>query len=79
MGTRLTLTAMLLATCMAVGTGCDNKPQPAPPSAPVALPEVNNDNCKSENIAKLDPAVRQPFADACFRSGTYKPSSGKTW
>lgn len=74
MNTKHSLSLLLVACALA---GCDNKPAPAPPQA--ALPEVNDENCKNENIAKLDPAIRQPFADACFRSGTHKPSTGRTW
>jgi entry exclusion lipoprotein TrbK len=75
MDTKLSLTVLLV---IFVAAGCGEKPESAPP-APAALPEVNNENCKTENIAKLDPSIRQHFADACFKSGTYKPSSGRTW
>ena len=67
----MTLTLGLLAAALA--TGCDRNPKVPD------MPQVNNENCKPENVAKVDAGVRQPFADACFRHGSYKPSSGMTY
>ncbi len=42
-----------------------------------AMPEVNDENCKVENIRKIeDKEMRQEFADRCFMrgTGTFKPS-----
>jgi entry exclusion lipoprotein TrbK len=60
------LTAALLA-------GCEKKPEP------VMLPEVSTENCKPENIAKLDQRVQQAFSSQCLRAGSFKPSEPKTW
>jgi entry exclusion lipoprotein TrbK len=65
--------AALLA---ALVVGCDNKPEP--PKA-VDMPQVSEENCKFENVARIDASVRQQFADACFRRGTFKPSPVRTW
>ncbi|MCW5239099.1 entry exclusion lipoprotein TrbK [Verminephrobacter eiseniae] len=69
--------AMALAALVAaLVAGCDNKPEP-PKVAD--MPQVNDENCKPENEAKVDASVRQQFADACFRRGSFKPSTGRTW
>lgn len=64
--------AALVAALLA---GCDNKP------APQAAPEVNDENCKPENIRKIaDPELQRTFADTCFlRGGSFHPSSGRIW
>lgn len=62
--------AVLVAALLA---GCDNKP------AAQALPEVNDENCRPENIAKLDKGVQQAFSSQCLRRGSFKPSEQKTW
>jgi len=42
--------------------GCDNKTDMR------AMPAVNEENCRTENIKKIEDAeLRQRFADACFR------------
>ncbi len=41
---------------------------------------VNDENCKLENIKKIqDEKVRQTFADACARRGGFKSSSEKAY
>lgn len=61
MKTNLSLTVLLAVFPVA---GCDSKP---------VHPEVTAENCRNENIAKLDPSLRQTFADTCVRSGVFKP------
>lgn len=69
--------ALALAALVAASiAGCDNKPKLP---AAVAMPEVNDENCKPDNVAKVDASVRQQFADACARRGSFKPSTGKTY
>ena len=63
-----TLGVVLLAAC-----------SKSTPDAPPAMPEANDENCKTENIQKLPESIRTKFADACFRRGSFKPSTGKTW
>ncbi len=42
------------------------------------MPEVNDTNCKPENIKKLDSrAMQQEFSSKCLRRGTFKKSSGE--
>lgn len=65
------LVAAAFATAMLAG--CEKKPEP------VTLPEVNNENCKYENIAKLDKSIQQDFSSQCVRRGTFKPSTPKAW
>ncbi|MCS4511834.1 entry exclusion lipoprotein TrbK [Xylophilus ampelinus] len=76
MKTNKALALALAALVAALVAGCDNKPKPA---ATVAMPEVNDKNCKPGNVAKVDASVRQQFADACARRGSFKPSTGRTW
>lgn len=67
--TSTTLVAIFITAC-----------SPDAPPAPKEMPAVNEENCKTHNILKMeDSPERQKFADACFRRGEYKPSSGRTW
>jgi len=61
------------ALVAALVAGCDNKPATAP------MPEVNDENCKPENIAKLDKSVQEAFSSQCLRAGSFKPSEPKSW
>ncbi|MGL0788813.1 entry exclusion lipoprotein TrbK [Xanthomonas translucens] len=63
------------ALVAALVTGCDNKP------ATVTMPEVNDVNCKPENIAKItDKGVQQSFSSQCLRRiGDFKPSPKREW
>lgn len=57
--------------------GCDSK---APEVKEKPLPEVNDQNCLPENIAKVTPEdAREQFASLCLRRGTFKPSEKKEW
>lgn len=67
----LTLTTVIV---MGLITGCSDKPKEPP-----KMPMVNDANCTIDKIAKVDPAVRQQFADACARRGVFKPSTGKAY
>ena len=43
-------------------------------------PPLNAENCKRENIEKLDLSIRRSFADDCFlKLGTVRQNSGKRW
>ena len=46
----LSLTSAALVAALVAG--CDNKPATAP------MPEVNDENCKPENIAKIEDSIR---------------------
>lgn len=54
---------------------CSNKPTPA------SLPDVNDENCKSVNLAKIeDKGNQQAFASLCLRrGGTSVPSKPREW
>ena len=68
---QIILTVALSINLMA---GCDSKP------AMQSLPEVNNENCKTENIAKIqDKGMQQEFSGKCLRRGTFKPSTPRAW
>ena len=71
---RKALTLALAAALAALAAGCDNKP------ALQAMPEDNDENCKLENIQKIeDKGMQQEFAGKCARRGTFKPSEPKKW
>lgn len=69
------VSTLALAAALAASTaGCDNKP------ALQTMPEVNDENCKLENIQKIeDKGMQQDFADKCARRGIFKPSEPKKW
>lgn len=62
-----------LVVVMLTLSGCDS------PAPEVALPEVNDENCKHENIVKLDKSVQKEFSSLCLRRGDFVPSKPKTW
>ena len=50
------------------------------PAKPAALPEVNDENCKAENIATItDEGARQKFSSACLRRGGFEKSPERNW
>ncbi|HSD83143.1 MAG TPA: entry exclusion lipoprotein TrbK [Anaerolineae bacterium] len=66
---------LIVITIMAILTvGCDSKPEQV-------TAEVNDENCKPENIARLKgKAAQQAFSSLCLRrGGTSKPSQYKEW
>jgi len=70
------MTLALAALMVALVTGCDNKPAKEP------MPEVNEANCKPENIAKLkDKGTQQAFSSLCLRrtGGDFQPSPKREW
>ncbi|KAI5912060.1 entry exclusion lipoprotein TrbK [Azoarcus sp. PA01] len=76
MNRNLTLTAAALMGALVTGCAPDASEEPKKEEMPV----VNDENCKLENIKKIqDEKVRQAFADACARRGDFKSSSGKTY
>ena len=72
---RLSKPSILAAAALvaALLAGCEKKPES------VTLPEVNAENCKPENIAKLDKSVQEAFSSQCLRAGSFKPSEPKSW
>jgi len=49
---------------------------------PVAMPELNEENCRHENVMKIpDKEIRQDFSSLCLRLGgaRYKPSTPMNW
>lgn len=69
------LLLMVLATLIAaLFGGC------SPESSKKEMPIVNDENCKTENIAKIeDKTIREQFASMCFRRSNFKPSPKKEW
>ena len=44
------------------------------------LPAVNDENCKTENLQKMDDKeMRQELASLCIRRGTFKASPKREW
>lgn len=69
---QLTVTFFMVLAIMACS--------PEAPQDSKEKPIVNDENCKPGNITNIkDKSVREAFADACFRRGDFKPSTGKTW
>lgn len=71
------LKLLMAAFLVAITGGCSNNEEP--PKQEVKL-EVNDENCKLENIQKIeDKRAREEFAGLCFRRGTFVPSEKKSW
>lgn len=67
----LTLAALLAALL----GGCNKAP-----TEPEHMPELNAENCKPENIAKIkNEATREQFATTCLRLPGFKPSPARSW
>jgi len=43
------------------------------------LPAVNDENCKTENLERMDKEARQELASLCIRRGTSKASPKREW
>jgi entry exclusion lipoprotein TrbK len=45
------------------------------------MPEVNNENCRHENVAKLEPTdLREKFASLCLKRNKLRPTENpKSW
>lgn len=69
------LSLVSAALVVALVAGCDNK------QATVPMPEVNDENCKHENIVKIEnKGVQQAFSSLCLRrGGEFKPSPKREW
>jgi entry exclusion lipoprotein TrbK len=68
---------LMIILLLAIASGCSNNEEP--PKQEVKL-EVNDENCKLENIKKIeDKHAREEFAGLCFRRGTFVPSEKKSW
>ena len=74
MNTKQLTRMLLVALFVASGSACS-------PRAPkVELPIVNDENCKFENIKKIeDKDIREEFASMCIRRGSFKPSPKRSW
>lgn len=50
------------------------------PEAPKTNMQVNNANCKPENVTAIkDKAAQQQLARACAHRGEFKPSEKRSW
>lgn len=70
-----TLSLAAVALVAALLAGCDNPKE----EVSKEIPTVSDENCKPENIAKLDKSIHEKFSSACLRRGSFKPSEPKTW
>lgn len=44
------------------------------------MPELNAENCKPENVEKIEPSeIREQFSAMCLRAGSFEPSKPKVW
>ncbi len=68
----------ILATVLvALINGCTIE---EPPANTVEMPEVNDENCKQENILKIEnKEIREKFVGLCLRRGDFVPSPKKAW
>jgi len=67
-------TLILTATLSTLMAGCDNT------SEKQALPEVNEENCKPENIDKIkSKEMQQEFSNRCFLRNNFKQSPKREW
>jgi entry exclusion lipoprotein TrbK len=73
------LSNLALAILLGILISACSKETPSTPKTSV-LPEVNDENCKTENIKKIEnKEVREKFADLCIRGNIFKPSPKKSW
>lgn len=74
MNLRKVRTLALAALVAVLAAACGPKPEPQ------TMPEVNDENCKPENVQKLaDKAMQQDFSSACLHRGAFKPSAARKW
>jgi len=67
----VTLLTVLISACSTETPGTANT---------AAIPEVNDENCMTENIKKIeDKETREAFAGLCIRRGTFVASPKKSW
>lgn len=73
MKTSKALLRIILLSALAIGCSPDIPTQD--------MPEVNDENCKPVNIAKIkDKGTQQKFASECLhRSSGFKPSKKREW
>jgi entry exclusion lipoprotein TrbK len=65
---------LLSAAALGLLMACSRDP------AKKQLPAVNDENCKTENLERMDDKeTRQELASLCIRRGTFKPSSKREW
>jgi len=70
----VTIAIVLLLTSLA---GCEAKESE---TSEKPLPEVNDENCLPENVAKVAPDdAREQFSSLCLRRSNFKPSEKKEW
>lgn len=68
----------LVTLLMALMSACSTEPPSTPNAA--AIPEVNDENCMTENIKKIeDKEAREAFAGLCIRRGSFVASPKKAW
>jgi len=75
----LILTATILTAPLAVlMTGCDNTSEKQ--AEEQIMPEVNEENCKPENINKIkNKEMQKEFSNRCFLRNNFKPSPRRKW
>lgn len=73
------ISALVLGSLLtALMSACSTETPSTPNTA--AIPEVNDENCMTENIKKIeDKEAREAFAGLCIRRGSFVASPKKAW
>lgn len=48
-------------------------------SKATTMPEVNDENCTTENIRAMPSNIQQEFSGLCLRRSNYKESDAQEW
>jgi entry exclusion lipoprotein TrbK len=72
------LTLIVAAALAAFVAGCDV--ESVPQEALQEMPEVNDENCKFENIKKIEgKGIQQEFSGKCLRRGSFQTSMPRSY
>lgn len=69
----------LISLVVLLISGCENSDQEASKSEQVIFPEISEENCRKENVAKLPKQYVAEFSSMCLRQGNATPSEHKEW
>ena len=76
--TLILMATILTAPLAVLMTGCDNTSEKQ--AEEQIMPEVNEENCKPENINKIkNKEMQKEFSNRCFLRNNFKPSPRRKW